>query len=685
MVKQLLLIISISVITGCDTDKAQVEVTQYVDKVPTLNEIKMATSPLKKVDNRFFQRHLRHGIYLRSISRQQYPLESLSADSHSRTDVNYSTTLFQEEGVEEGDRIKYDGERLFIATNPYYSEESTTNSSPQIRVFTRNSQGDITPEANVSLKLKDATVDSIYLHDNHLAAFANSLHYSIYTTENLFAKESFFPVEQTFTLSLLNTSNLNNVQLTHRFTIDGRVIDSRQIGNKLYFVSSYSPYIPGLPYAETNDQQLENYRKVLSTPIEALLPKITNSQGISQSLVSTEQCYIPASAERSDGFDGLVTLTVIDITQPNDITSVCVNSDIQGLYASPNAIYLYGTTFSPESSSTHNDYVSVVHKFSIDNNQFNYQASKELPGSFGQNLTNLRFSEYQSMLRVITTQGDTQQGFEHTLFILEDLKKHNNELTIISQLPNDTTPKRIGKVNDNGIVQENIKAVRFVDNIAYVVTFLETDPLYVLNLTDPNAPYISGELEVPGYSSYLHPLSENLLLGIGQNIDPSRLENDTDIDKTPVIEGAKISLFDVSNINAPIEINSIIHANAYTPVEFNYHALTMLTHGEDNSFRFGIPIERWHVTSTTTENESIDIWAPENYLSLFEITGKDTNAQLNVIGSIYPSNNTNKPHHRYTSSWDDRAIFHQNDIYYLHGNSIWHSYWHDPKNTTGPF
>ena len=78
--------------------------------------------------------------------------------------------------------------------------------------------------------------------------------------------------------------------------------------------------------------------------------------------------------------------------------------------------------------------------------------------------------------------------------------------------------RQLGQVGGLGREDnESIRAVRFIEERGYVVTFRQTDPLYVLDLRDPAAPKVLGELKIPGYSGYLHPIGENLLLGVGQS------------------------------------------------------------------------------------------------------------------------------------------------------------------------
>jgi len=176
-----------------------------------------------------------------------------------------------------------------------------------------------------------------------------------------------------------------------------------------------------------------------------------------------------------------------------------------------------------------------------------------------------------------------------------------------------------------------------------------------------------------------------LLLGIGQNVDAVRLTNNTDntIENTPIEEGAKISLFDVSDIDAPIEINYIVYANGYTPVEYDYRALTVLAM-ENGSYRFALPIERWLSESTVDENQQqIDIWYPEHELALVEVTSSTNQGQLLNVGKIKIAQDLNNID--YSSGWDDRALFHFDDIYYIHGRHVWQSNWVSVDDVEGPF
>ena len=124
---------------------------------------------------------------------------------------------------------------------------------------------------------------------------------------------------------------------------------------------------------------------------------------------------------------------------------------------------------------------------------------------------------------------------------------------------------------------EDIYAARFMGDTAYLVTFYQTDPLFVLDLSDPASPRVTGELKIPGFSNYLHPYAENLLIGIG-----------TAGDENGATGQLKISLFDVGNMQEPKEISAVVfgdRAFSDSAAQYDHHAYLSLSDGT-----FAIPV-----------------------------------------------------------------------------------------------
>lgn len=703
-------------LSGCGgSDTSTTNYQEKSNEPPQLNELSMAITPLSTNTQTSFSQHVKNGIYLRNSQSEQPTTiinfaESSALASDNSSASNFSTTTIQQQGVDEADRIKYDGKYLFIANNnhayqtndvlPEETEKSLDDISKNIqvdstvRIMERTSDGEINEVAELVIDSDANNINGLYLNNNKLTVISTVEHgYSIATTM-LVAESTLYNPQPAFNITFADVSEPETTQITNSYHFDGSIINSRRVNDILYIVSSYQPYIEQLPYAITDEEKVANYALIKNTDMANLLPKYHDTNGIEKNLVSEQQCLLPENATDKDGYDTIITITAININEPQQLNSTCINTSSDGLYATEKSIYLYGTHYDNSVINTleNSNETSIIHKFSIDEMTINYVNSASLTGRFNWSLSNLRFSEEDNYLRVVTTTGNRNIGFEHKLNVLLEI---DNTFTLVSQLPNEINTTSIGKVSENGLVYEDIKAVRFFENNAYIVTFLTTDPLYVIDLSDNNTPKITGALEIPGYSAYLHPISDNLLLGIGQNIDENRVtfiaqptiinEESTETENTtiaPVIEGAKVSLFDISDVSAPREIHSIIYENGYTPVEYDYKALSHVV-TENGTHKFALPIERWITTTMNKDDNSFIIWQPENFLSLLEVSNSDTGATLTHVGNIMANDESTDLNN--FSSWDDRSILHNDDVYYIHGSQVWRSYWQTPEQITGPF
>jgi inhibitor of cysteine peptidase len=153
--------------------------------------------------------------------------------------------------------------------------------------------------------------------------------------------------------------------------------------------------------------------------------------------------------------------------------------------------------------------------------------------------------EYEGNLRVAVTVGERSGFFGWGA----GSRKTANDVYVL-----DSSLQQIGSVRDLGLT-ERIYAVRFIGPRGYLVTFRQIDPFYVLDLSNPRSPSVKGELKIPGYSSYLEPLSEMLVLGVGQ--DGGQV---------------KASLFDVSNPAAPVEKDKYTLQEGWSEALSNHHA-----------------------------------------------------------------------------------------------------------------
>ena len=175
-----------------------------------------------------------------------------------------------------------------------------------------------------------------------------------------------------------------------------------------------------------------------------------------------------------------------------------------------------------------------------------YVGSGEVPGYL---LNQWSLSEHEGTLRAATTSMPPWDERRQVRERVRTLQERDGRLV------------QVGSVGGLGR-GERIYAVRYIGDTGFVVTFRQVDPLYTLDLSDPAAPRVAGELKVPGYSAYLHPLGDGLLLGVGQDATEEGRRT-----------GVQLSLFDVSNLAKPVRLDQhAVGGNSWTAVEGDHHA-----------------------------------------------------------------------------------------------------------------
>lgn len=182
----------------------------------------------------------------------------------------------------------------------------------------------------------------------------------------------------------------------------------------------------------------------------------------------------------------------------------------------------------------------------IDLEKLEIIANGNVPGYL---LNQFSLDEFQENLRVAVTVGERSNWFR---FLWFPRPESTNDVYVL-----DRNLKIIGQIKDLGL-QERIYSARFIEDKGYLVTFRETDPFYILDLSNPQKPELKGELKIPGYSSYLHPITKDKILGIGK-------EN----------WQVKISLFDVLNTEKPREIDKYILNENWSDILNTHHAFLL--------------------------------------------------------------------------------------------------------------
>ena len=230
-------------------------------------------------------------------------------------------------------------------------------------------------------------------------------------------------------------------------------------------------------------------------------------------------------------------------------------------YASANALYLGATSYPRYYDYIHYTERTALYKFTLDDN-LSYRARGFVEGRV---LSQYSLSEYNDTLRVAATTGFSWRS-DDTDNRVYTLRENGNEALDI-----------VGSVKGLGEPGERIRAVRFTGDKAFVVTFRQTDPFYTLDLSDPTAPKVVGELKINGFSEYLHPVDENRILSIGRDADANGRQ-----------QGLQVQLFDISDFAHPLLADKLTVGNSQTYSEAEHNPRAFAYRGSDELFGFPI-------------------------------------------------------------------------------------------------
>jgi uncharacterized secreted protein with C-terminal beta-propeller domain len=228
-------------------------------------------------------------------------------------------------------------------------------------------------------------------------------------------------------------------------------------------------------------------------------------------------------------------------------------TDGQTVYASKDNLYIAtqkAIVEQPNSDAPPPEQLTEIHKFDISKpDETTYEGTGVVTGTL---LNQYSMSEQNGLLRVASTQAPLWWSPGND-------RPSESFVTVLKQ--DGSVLRAIGRVGELG-KGERIYAVRFLGDVGYVVTFHQVDPLYTVGLSDPEHPKVLGSLDLLGYSAYLHPVGDGLLLGVGQAANEQGRT-----------QGTQVSLFDVSDPAKPTRLsNKLVGTGSSSTVEFDPHA-----------------------------------------------------------------------------------------------------------------
>lgn len=476
----------------------------------------------------------------------QTPLEAVSMKDSSVSAADYSGTNTQEAGVDEQDILKTDGNYLYTVSN-----------QELLIIDVRN------PEAMAVVGRVALTgyVQGIYLQGDRVTVLSQDYGYTDTDSgpwlmdvgigiSSVGMFRPYYAQPQTV-VTTIDVSDRTNPVVAQETRLDGYLNDSRAVDGQVYVVLENSlqlptPEIVDSPNGKPCYESAESYRYRLEACFLDWLPHYqTGDKGTQGSLLTDFDVYLPMQP------DGQQLLSVATFDLAGDTAGPVAVTTTAGLsgtvYASTDSLYVaaanwYVPWFGGDGSSTQ------LYKFGLDGDSIPLEGVGAVPGTV---LDQFSMDEDDGYFRIATTSWSADQ-ITNNIFVLANL---DDQLDVVGALTDLST-------------SEPIYSVRFEGDRGYVVTFRTIDPLFTLDLSDPTDPHVVGELEMPGYSSYLQSIGDNYLIGLGRDADP----------ETGSVRGLQLSLFDVSDFANPVQMDVYHFSNdtwgGYSTAEWDHHAFS---------------------------------------------------------------------------------------------------------------
>lgn len=485
--------------------------------------------------------------------------ESNSADSAKSSneeagggDSDVSSTNTQVDGVDEADTVKLNEDYLFTVSNQ------------EVVIFDIQDPEDMKEAGRITFG-GERYPQQLFLTKDYLIIMNQNYTQTIQPKPNGAAEDAMWmPHDGMAMASIYSLEDPANPTLVREIGSEGHLSHSRLTDNTVYFVSNLYSRMWALE--ENGDIELRPFH-------------YDSEEGEESKAIDYDEITIlPNTLEAS--YTMISALSLDDLASTQLTTKGYLGSSEQ-LYMSMDSLYLTTTVYESSTNQGSDDATdrimiwnpdvadTEVFKFSIDKMNIDYVASHRLEGHL---LNQFSMDEYNDHFRVVTTEGhawDESRPSENHLFIL------------------DAGMNRVGEIK--GLAKdERIYSARFMGDKAYMVTFKETDPLFVFDVADPKNPKVLGELKIPGFSNYLHPIGDHHLLGIGY--DTQMVTFPGMKEPSIVTGGMKLSLFDVSDFANPKEQDTEIIGGqgTYSPVQYDHKAL--MIHREKNYYGFPVTV-----------------------------------------------------------------------------------------------
>ncbi len=547
------------------------------------------------------------------------PESSSIEDSTSSKPKDYSTTNIQVENVDEADITKTDGDYIYSISE--YKVVITNVIDPS----------SVHIESTIDLSNSFIPVD-LMLYNNKLAIIGENTSNQKYTSVEIY-----------------DISSKDNPEKMKSFELHQPYYTSRCINNMFYIISS-GYYVVNddnieRDYKEDNEQKeipLSNYKylKDLQTSRQTLLASVD---------LNNLDDDIKISAYAMDVSNAYVSKNSIYLLDDSYNSSNDSFKYIKKLFGLKGIFGLFDDDFY-YSSSRQTD----IYKFDILNDgQFSYNSKAIVDGS---TINQYSLDEKDGHLRIATYDND---GTRVTIF--------NEKLEKLGQ-------------TENMARGENMYSSRFVDDKVYLVTYKNMDPLFVVDLSNEYNPTVLGELKIPGYSTYLHPYDENHIIGIGMETEEVLNKNSSGrvTSSSSKIIGMKMALFDVSDVNNPVQISQTIIGDRRTTSAILTNPKALLFSKEKELI--AIPVNNYDKDFETSETSNYNSDMINTYKSSsssyvaegYFVYNINLNDGFTLKGTILHDNpkKRSSSYYNYNASKMLRGLYIDNNLYTISENAL---------------
>lgn len=487
-------------------------------------------------------------------------LEDSTTNAERDSETKNSKTNTQVNNVDEADIVKVDGNYIYYVSNKklVIIDAHTPEASEKI--------------SEINYKDTNFNPREVYVKGQKIIVigneYDNSCKTEVISTEDVTATdiERVQESKPKSGMRIYDISNIKEPKETRRVMIEGNYISSRMIEDNIYYVANKYIATSNIQKNKMEDLDEDKYKPVYQDTAVSQEEKCINYDLI---------YYFPETQDSS-----YLMLAGLNINNNEEAEIRTFLGAGQYIYSSEKNMYIatnkttYGKGYEVLGGTTH------LLKIELNNGKFNFKAECNIDGQ-----VNNQFSmdENKDTFRIATTTGNiwVDETTANNLYILNDKLEE------------------IGRVENFG-KEEKIYSVRYVENKAYVVTFKQTDPLFVIDLSESTKPQILGELKIPGYSTYLHPYDDTHLIGFGYDTK----ENGTRV----ITNGLKMSMFDISDFNNPQELFKIsIGDSKYTYSELLYNHKALLFSKEKNIIAFPLYSSSGRKTNSRAAIYNIDL------------------------------------------------------------------------------